>query len=114
MEAARLPVLLNRTPYERETLEAFSARYFEQRGYVVAVRSLRGRYTSEGVFLKVQPEDATDGFNVVEWLARQPFAIGKVGMWGQSFAAHAQAGAAQLKPPSLANGGTTASALAKN
>ncbi len=49
---ARLPVLLNRTPYERETSEAFSARYFEQRGYVVAVRSLRGRYTSEGVLLE--------------------------------------------------------------
>ncbi len=101
VESAKLPVLLNRTPYARETLEA-SARYFAQRGYVVAVQNLRGRHTSEGVFLKVQPADATDGYDVIEWLARHPFANGKVGMWGQSFAAHAQAGAAQLKPPSLA------------
>ncbi|MBM3734338.1 MAG: CocE/NonD family hydrolase [Acidobacteria bacterium] len=98
---SKLPVLLNRTPYARETLAA-SARYFAQRGYVVAVQSLRGRYTSQGSFLKVQPADATDGYDAIEWLARQPYANGKVGMWGQSFAAHSQAGAAQLKPPALA------------
>ena len=46
---SKLPVLLNRTPYARETLAA-SARYFAQRGYVVAVQSLRGRYTSQGSF----------------------------------------------------------------
>ena len=95
-----LPVLLNRTPYERETL-ANSALYFALRGYVVAVQSLRGRHASQGVFLKVQPADATDGFDAIQWLAKQPYANGKVGMWGQSFAAHSQAGAAQLKPPAL-------------
>ena len=61
-----LPVLLNRTPYERETL-ANSARYFALRGYVVAVQSLRGRHASQGVFLKVQPADATDGFDAIQW-----------------------------------------------
>ena len=100
---AKLPVLLNRTPYEREREDLVtSARYFAQRGYVVAVQSLRGRFNSQGVFLKVQPADATDGYDAIEWLAHQPFANGKVGMWGQSFSAHSQAGAAQLKPPSLA------------
>ncbi len=101
LDTAPLPVLLNRTPYERESL-AGSARYFAERGYVVAVQSLRGRYNSQGVFLKVQPADATDGYDAIQWLAKQPYANGKVGMWGQSFAAHSQAGAAQLKPPALA------------
>ena len=96
----RFPVLLNRTPYGKNSLEA-QAETFAKHGYVVAVQDLRGRYASEGKFLKVQPADATDGYDTIEWLAKQPWANGKVGMWGQSFAAHAQAGAAQLNPPSL-------------
>ena len=96
----RFPVLLQRTPYARSAV-AGEAEYFAQHGYVVAVQNLRGRFTSEGTFLKVQPADATDGYDVIEWLAKQPWSNGQVGMWGTSFAAHAQAGAAQLHPPSL-------------
>jgi uncharacterized protein len=96
----RFPVLLNRTPYDKGSLAA-QAETFAKAGYVVAVQDLRGRYASEGKFLKVQPADATDGYDTIEWLAKQPWSNGKVGMWGQSFAAHAQAGAAQLNPPSL-------------
>ena len=96
----RFPVLLNRTPYDKGSLEA-QAENFAKHGYVVAVQDLRGRYASEGTFLKVQPADATDGYDTIEWLATQPWSNGKTGMWGQSFAAHAQAGAAQLNPPHL-------------
>ena len=49
----------------------------------------------------MQPAEATDGYDVIEWLAKQPWSNVQVGMWGTSFAAHAQAGAAQLHPPSL-------------
>ncbi|MCC6242339.1 MAG: CocE/NonD family hydrolase [Gemmatimonadaceae bacterium] len=96
----RLPVLLNRTPYNKTSL-AEQAVFYAERGYVVALQDSRGRYKSEGVFSKVQPIDATDGYDVVEWLAKQPYANGSVGMWGTSFAAHMQAGAAQYRPPSL-------------
>jgi putative CocE/NonD family hydrolase len=98
--AERFPVLLNRTPYDKTSL-AQQAQYFAQRGYVVAVQDVRGRYKSEGKFAKVQPADATDGYDVIEWLAKQPWSNGSVGMWGTSFAAHTEAGAAQLHPPSL-------------
>jgi putative CocE/NonD family hydrolase len=96
----RFPVLLNRTPYDKGSL-AKDAIYFAQHGYVVAIQDVRGRYQSEGRFLKVQPIDATDGYDVIEWLAKLPYANGSVGMWGRSFAAHMQAGAAQMHPPSL-------------
>ncbi len=96
----RLPVLLHRTPYDK-TGQKSIAEYFARHGYVVAVQDIRGRYKSEGKFLKVQPLDATDGYDAVEWMAKQPYANGTVGMWGTSFAAHMQAGAAQLHPPSL-------------
>jgi hypothetical protein len=97
----RLPVLLNRTPYDKGSL-ADDAKYFARHGYVVAVQDVRGRYKSEGKFSKVQPADATDGYDTIEWLATQPWSNGKVGTWGTSFAAHTQAGAAQLHPPALA------------
>jgi len=98
--AERFPVLLERTPYDKTASKA-RAEYFARHGYVVAVQDLRGRYKSEGIFLKVQPADATDGYDTIEWLAKQPYSNGAVGMWGTSFAAHTQAGAAQLHPPAL-------------
>ena len=98
--ADRFPVLLNRTPYNKTSL-ADLAVFFAERGYVVALQDTRGRYKSEGTFSKVQPIDATDGYDVIEWLAKQPYSNGKVGMWGTSFAAHMEAGAAQYNPPSL-------------
>ena len=57
-----------------------------------ALRSRRPscRCMSQGKFLKVQPADATDGYDTIEWLARQPWSNGKTGAWGQSFAARAQ------------------------
>jgi uncharacterized protein len=96
----RFPVLLQRTPYELAPSEK-QAEYFARHGYVVALQNIRGRYKSEGKFLKVQPADASDGYDVIEWLAKQPYSNGIVGMWGTSFAAHMQAGAAQLHPPAL-------------
>ena len=96
----RFPVLLLRTPYDKGTSQK-DAEYFARHGYVVATQDMRGRYKSEGKFLKVQPVDATDGYDVIEWLAKQPYANGAVGMWGTSFAAHAEAGAVQYHPPSL-------------
>ena len=98
--AEKLPVLLQRTPYDKTRAQA-NAEYLARHGYVVAVQDTRGRYRSEGKFLKVQPIDATDGYDTIEWLAKLPYANGAVGMWGTSFAAHMEAGAAQLHPPSL-------------
>src|SRR5260221_1092846 len=96
--AERLPVLLIRTPYDKGA-QQHDAEYFARHGYVVVAQDVRGRYRSEGRFLKVQPKDATDGYDVIEWLAKQPYCNGSVGMWGTSFAAHTQAGAAQDNPP---------------
>ncbi|MDB4917480.1 MAG: hydrolase CocE/NonD family protein [Gemmatimonadetes bacterium] len=96
----KLPVLLQRTPYDKTTART-QAEYLARHGYVVAVQDIRGRYKSDGNFLKVQPLDATDGYDVIEWLATQPYSNGSIGMWGTSFAAHMEAGAAQLHPPAL-------------
>ena len=96
----KFPVLLSRTPYNKTSL-ADQAEFFAERGYVVALQDTRGRYQSEGQFSKVQPIDATDGYDVIEWLAKQPYSSGQVGMWGTSFGAHMEAGAVQYHPPAL-------------
>jgi putative CocE/NonD family hydrolase len=80
---------------------AKDAAYFARHGYVVAVQDIRGRYASEGTYSKLQAVEAEDGYDAVQWLAKRPYANGDVGMWGTSYAAHTQAGAAQLHPPAL-------------
>jgi len=97
----KLPVLLQRTPYGKEGRGlAEQAREFARHGYVVALQDERGSGRSEGVQIKYIGQ-GKDGFDTIEWLAKLPYADGQVGMWGTSYAAHAQASAAILNPPSL-------------
>jgi putative CocE/NonD family hydrolase len=97
-----LPALLYRTPYDKTGRSRVTqARYFASHGYVVGLQDLRGRFASEGTFTKYIGE-GRDGYDAIEWLARHPAVNGEVGMWGTSYAAHVQANAAKLRPPSLA------------
>lgn len=100
--AERLPLVLQRTPYGK-TSERFApiTRHLVERGYVVALQDLRGRYDSEGVFTKYNPLEASDGAATVEFLAQLPYTDGRVGMWGTSYGAHTQADAAKLQPKGL-------------
>ncbi len=98
----RLPVLLHRTPYDKsEAATVAIAETLAKHGYVVAVQDTRGRHHSQGIFEKYYSYDAYDGYDTVEWAAKQPFSDGKVGMYGTSYAAHTQADAAKLAPPHL-------------
>jgi putative CocE/NonD family hydrolase len=96
----RAPVILIRTPYKKE-MEELHARYFARRGYVVAVQDVRGRFASEG---RWEPfvHEAKDGYDTIEWLARQPWSSGKVGMIGESYVGWVQWWAASQHPPHLA------------
>ena len=100
--AGRSPVLLTRTPYSksRESTVA-TAEHFARHGYVAVVQDMRGLYESEGQFSKYSDFEPPDGYDTVEWVARQDWSDGRVGMWGTSYGAHTQADAAKLNPPSL-------------
>ena len=96
------PVLLERTPYgKREAERAERARYFTRHGYVVVIQDCRGCFDSEGdlYFLR---DEATDGYDAVEWIAAQPWCNGKVGTFGTSYAGWTQTSMAALNPPHLA------------
>lgn len=97
----KLPLLLHRTPYDKRGARLVEqARAFAAHGYVVAVQDERGTYRSEGVQTKYVGM-GRDGYDTVEWLAQLPYTDGQVAMWGTSYAAHAQASAAILRPPHL-------------
>ena len=96
----KLPVLLHRTPYGKAGMKT-DAEYFAAHGYVVVVQDIRGRHGSGGHFEKYDDLNSTDGVDIIEWLAKQPWSNGSVGMWGTSYAAHTQADPAKLNPPAL-------------
>ena len=81
---APLPVVFTLTPYIADSYED-RASYFARHGYVFALVDVRGRGNSEGNFEPFANE-ARDGYDIVEWLARQPWSNGKVAMWGGSYA----------------------------
>jgi len=96
---SRAPVILVRTPYKKEMGEV-QARFFARRGYVFAVQDVRGRFASEGAWEPLVHEPQ-DGYDAIEWLARQPWSSGKVGMIGASYLGWAQWLAATQHPPHL-------------
>ena len=74
----RRPVLVIRTPYGKQGYrdEQLVAKAVE-RGYAVVVQDVRGRYASDGVFDPYKHE-GLDGYDTIEWLARQPWSTGKI------------------------------------
>ncbi len=95
-----LPVIFTLTPYIGDSY-LDRATYFSQNGYVYALVDVRGRGNSEGAFEPFANE-GRDGYDVVEWLAKQPWCNGKVAMWGGSYAGFDQWATLKEFPPHLA------------
>ena len=95
----RFPALLTRTPYNKDGAER-EGRYFAERGYVVVANDVRGRYKSEGTW-RLIADDPQDGFEVVEWIARQEWSDGKIGTFGTSYPGGTQHALAEMNPPHL-------------
>jgi hypothetical protein len=96
----RYPVLLTRTPYNKETSTAFGNKG-AARGYIVVIQDVRGRFTSDGEWYPFKHE-IEDGYDTVEWAAGLPYSNGKVGMFSGSYVGATQMLAAIGHPPHLA------------
>jgi uncharacterized protein len=99
-----LPVLLERTPYDKGyyltsgmPLDPLRA---AERGYVVVIQDVRGRFASDGEFYSFVNE-ADDGYDSVEWCAAQSWCDGVVGMYGSSYMGATTWQAAVASPPHL-------------
>ncbi|MGH9840483.1 MAG: CocE/NonD family hydrolase [Blastocatellia bacterium] len=76
------PVLLMRTPYNKAPMGG-QHKQWTANGYAFVVQDCRGRFKSEGKYMPFM-DDHLDGYDTVEWAAKQSWSNGKVGMIGAS------------------------------
>ena len=109
----KFPVLVSRTPYNKNSppappgsitplkeKERNAATFFAEHGYAVVLQDCRGRFNSEGTFY-IDVNEGKDGYDTVEWAARQPWSTGDVGTYGRSYLSQVQNSLAVLRPPHL-------------
>jgi uncharacterized protein len=93
------PVVLIRTPYGKLT-QAIGFAAWTARGFALVAQDVRGKGASEGPY-RPFADDPADGFDTVEWVAKQPWSNGKVGMYGVSAMGITANLAAMMNPPHL-------------
>ena len=114
----RFPALLSMSPFGKEiqllnppsqprakaewgTLEAGHTEFWVSRGYVHVINDVRGSAGSEGHYDICQIKEQEDGYDLVEWIAQQPWCDGNVGMLGTSYIGFIQYLVAAQQPPHL-------------
>ncbi len=98
----RFPVILSRLPYNKNLrTRPGDIDYFVERGYVVIMQDVRGRFGSDGDEYYPLIWEGRDGYDAVEWAAALPWSNGKVGTMGQSYLGITQHLLAPLRPPHL-------------
>lgn len=78
-----LPTILAMTPYMADSWHA-RAMYFARHGYNFLVVDHRGRGNSDGAFVPWE-DDGRDGYDTVDWIARQTWSDGQAAMIGGSY-----------------------------
>jgi hypothetical protein len=95
------PAILARTPYDNTMkLLVETAKFFASNGYAYVIQDVRGRCDSEGDWYPFFNE-GPDGYDTIEWIAKQSWCNGKIGMMGGSYAGWVQWTAAREKPSHL-------------
>lgn len=95
------PAIVQITPYGKsEPMWSIEARFYADHGYAAVVVDVRGTGESEGDTHWFAP-DADDGFDVVEWVAAQPWCNGRIGTTGISYMGWTQWALASQHPPHL-------------
>lgn len=118
-EAGRYPAILSFSPYGKDVQrvlekqhphssrlgnggqEAGDTAFFVSRGYVHIIADTRGAGDSEGIYDFQGKTEQQDGYDLVEWIAAQPWCDGNVGMLGMSYFAVVQNLIATQQPPHL-------------
>nr|MCU0340182.1 CocE/NonD family hydrolase [Spirosomataceae bacterium] len=104
-----VPIIFSKTPYNFNTWGngEMNARAYQSaldavsRGYAYVVQNERGRYFSEGDW-DILGTPTTDGYDAFEWMSKQPWSNGKIGVIGCSSTAEWQMAVASLNHPALA------------
>lgn len=97
------PVILVMSPYGREDQQSpatLTADYIDH-GYAHVNVDIRGTGKSDGALCLFCDREQQDVYEVVEWIATQPWSDGNVGMQGGSYLAISQLLGAAKQPPHL-------------
>ncbi len=104
--AEKFPAILEMIPYRKDDWRYITdhrhGQYFAERGFAFCRLDVRGTGSSEGLaYDEYTPAETQDGYDIVEWLAAQPWCNGRVGMWGISYGGFTSIQVAKLQPPHL-------------
>lgn len=100
----RYPALVERVAYELTSRLRNGGPYYASRGYVVVGQNVRGRFASEGKFAPFRDDgwgEHRDGYDTIQWVGRQPWSNGAVGMLDGSYSGGTQYMLAPTQPPPL-------------
>jgi hypothetical protein len=96
----RLPALLDFTIYADSEQNISDARRAASNGYIGVVGLTRGKRCSPDTPVPYE-FDGVDAAALIEWIARQPWSDGRVGMFGGSYEGFTQWAAAKQLPKAL-------------
>jgi uncharacterized protein len=94
--SGRKPALLEFTIYDTENY----ARECAAHGYVGVIAYARGKHTGSHDVIPYQHE-GDDARAVIDWIAKQPWSDGRVGMYGNGYSGFTPWAAAKRLPPAL-------------
>ena len=98
--AGEFPAIMQYTPYRKGPLRGHHP--IVEYGYVTVHYDVRGTGDSGGFTTDIySPEERQDAYDMVEWIAEQPWCNGNVGMWGISYGAVVSLQTAMIAPPHL-------------
>ena len=105
-ERNKVPAILEYLPYRKRdgtvVRDALTHPYFAGHGYGAVRVDMRGTGDSEGLlFDEYTKQEQDDAIAVINWLARQPWCTGKVGMMGISWGGFNSLQVAARRPPQL-------------
>ena len=103
-EATPVPAVVQYQPYRKDDMVGTGP--WQQRlpeaGYAFVQLDVRGSGASQGVSTdEYLPVEQKDGYDAVEWIARQPWCDGQVNFWGSSYSGFSGLQVASHQPPSL-------------
>ncbi len=93
------PVVMMSTIYASND-EVFSAKQITTHGYVGIILNIRGKYVSD---VRIEPweHDANDLYDAIDWISKQGWCNGKIGMYGGSYLGFTQWAATKKLHPAL-------------
>lgn len=101
-EVLMAPQPLELSPVWDGNIEAGDTTEIVPRGYVHVIGDVRGVGKSEGEYAGMSStQEGKDGHDIVEWIAKQPWCDGNVGMIGYSYYGLMQLKVAIQQPPHL-------------